>query len=134
MQLWWISLSGGEAEPLTYLPGGVRSFQWSPDGKSIAFIRTDTDTPEERERKQSKNDQNLINRDYKYDRLWIYDLASRQARLLTAGDLNIDTLDWSPDNCNDRLPRLPYAAPRRLLAGLQGHRLRRPHRRDRSHD
>jgi dipeptidyl aminopeptidase/acylaminoacyl peptidase len=98
MQLWWISLSGGEAEPLTYLPGGIRSFQWSPDGKSIAFIRTDTSTPEERERKQSKNDHNLINRDYKYDRLWIYDLASRQARLLTAGDLNIDTLDWSPDN------------------------------------
>ena len=99
MQLWLISLTGGEAEPLTYLPGGIRSFQWSPDGKSIAFIRTDTDTPaEDRDRKKAKNDQNLIDHDYKYDRLWIYDLASRQARLLTTGDLNIDTVEWSPDD------------------------------------
>jgi dipeptidyl aminopeptidase/acylaminoacyl peptidase len=96
-QLWWISLSGGEAEPLTNLPGGIRSFKWSHDGKFIAFVRTDTDTPEERERKAAKNDQNRIDRDYHYDRLWIYDLAARQARLLTTGPLNIDAIDWSPD-------------------------------------
>jgi dipeptidyl aminopeptidase/acylaminoacyl peptidase len=97
MQLWWIALSGGEAEPLTNMPGAIRSFKWSPDGKFIAFIRTDTDTPEERARKLAKNDQNLIDRDYHYDRLWIYDLSSHQARLLTAQDLNIDAIDWSPD-------------------------------------
>lgn len=97
MQLWLISLAGGEAEPLTNLPGGIRSFKWSPDGKSIAFIRTDTDSPEERDRKKAKNDQNLIDRDYKYDRLWIYDIALRQSRLLTSSDVNIDTIDWAPD-------------------------------------
>jgi dipeptidyl aminopeptidase/acylaminoacyl peptidase len=97
MQLWWIALNGGEAEPLTNMPGGIRSFKWSPDGKSIAFIRTDTDTPEERARKDAKNDQNLIDRDYHYDRLWIYDLALRQARLLTTQDLNVDAIDWSPE-------------------------------------
>lgn len=97
MQLWWIALNGGEAEPLTNMPGGIRSFKWSPDGKSIAFIRTDTDSPEERSRKAAKNDQNLIDRDYHYDRLWIYDLSTHQARLLTTQDLNVDAIDWSPD-------------------------------------
>ena len=96
-QLWWIALSGGEAEPLTNMPGNIRSFKWSPDGKYIAFVRTDSDTPEQRERKAAKNDQTLVDREYHYDRLWIYDLAQHQARLLTAQDLNIDAMDWAPD-------------------------------------
>lgn len=96
-QLWWISLAGGEAEPLTNLPGNIRNFKWSPDGRFIAFIRTDSDTPEQRARKADKNDQTFIDREYHFDRLWIYDVAQRQARLLTTGDMNIDTLDWSPD-------------------------------------
>jgi dipeptidyl aminopeptidase/acylaminoacyl peptidase len=98
MQLWLISLSGGEAQPLTYLPGGIRSFHWSRDGKSIAFIRTDTDTPAEIARKKDKDDYIRVDRDYKFDRLWIYSLAEHQARLLTNADINIDAFDWSPDD------------------------------------
>jgi len=97
VQLWLIALGGGEAEPLTNLPGGIRAFKWAPDGKSIAFIRTDTDSPEEQARKKAKNDEKFVDRDYHFDRLWIYELASHQARLLTTQDMNIDTLDWSPD-------------------------------------
>ncbi len=98
MQLWLISLTGGEAEPLTYLPGGIKSYHWSHDGKTIAFVRTDTDTPAEIARKKDKNDEDFVDHHYKYDRLWLYDLATHTAHLLTTDALNIDTIEWSPDD------------------------------------
>ena len=97
MQLWWISLDGGEAEPLTNLPGGVRSFKWSKDGKRIAFLRADPDTKAEQDRKKLKNDEEVIDSNYHFQRLWVLDVAAHEARLLTTGDQNVDTVDWSPD-------------------------------------
>jgi dipeptidyl aminopeptidase/acylaminoacyl peptidase len=97
MQLWIISVRGGEATPLTDIAGGIKSFKWAPDGKSLAFVRRDQDTKIEREQKKKKNDQIAANEDYKYDRLWIYDLARNEARAVTAPPLNIDDFDWSPD-------------------------------------
>jgi dipeptidyl aminopeptidase/acylaminoacyl peptidase len=97
MQLWMISLHGGEAVPLTNIAGGIKSFKWSRDGKYLAFVRTDQDTKEERERKKVKFDEVVVDHDYKYDRLWILDIAQHQARLLTKSQINIDAFDWSPD-------------------------------------
>ena len=111
MQLWWIALDGGEAEPLTNLPGGIRSFKWSNDGTRIAFIRTDSESKDERDRKKNKNDRTFVDHEYHFDRLWVYGLATHQARLLTTQDANIDTIDWSPDDQTilsrvSRTPRL----------------------------
>lgn len=96
-QIWLISLQGGEATPLTDIYGGVKSFEWSKDGEALAFIRTDQDTKEEVERKRRKEDQIEVDKNYKFDRLWIYTLATHQARLVTKADANIDSFDWSPD-------------------------------------
>ena len=96
-QIWLISLDGGEAYPLTAIPGGVKSFRWSQDGRLLAFVRTDQDTKEEAERNTRKEDQVQVNKNYKFDRLWTYELATHQAHLVTRTDVNVDDFDWSPD-------------------------------------
>lgn len=96
-QIWILPLRGGEATPLTDIPGGVKNFTWSSDGKLIALIRTDQDTKQEGELKNRKEDQIEVDKNYKFDRLWVVDVAARQARLITKTDMNIDDIDWSPD-------------------------------------
>jgi dipeptidyl aminopeptidase/acylaminoacyl peptidase len=98
MQLWLISMRGGEAVPLTNIPGGIKAYRWSHDGKTIAFIRRDQDSKPERDRKKAKNDEVAVDQNYKYDRLWLYSLDSHEASLLTKADSNIDAFDWSPDD------------------------------------
>ncbi len=96
-QIWVIPVGGGEAHPLTDIPGSVRSFKWSRDGRFLAFARTDGDTKEERDRKARKADHLLIDRDYHFDRLWIYTLSDCTTRLVTRKDTNVDDYDISPD-------------------------------------
>src|SRR5580704_4762832 len=95
-QIWLISLHGGEAIQLTAIPGGVKKFKWSKDAKQLAFVRSDQDIKEEAERKQRKEDHIEVDANYKFDRLWVYDLGSRQARLVTKENMNIDDFDWAP--------------------------------------
>ena len=51
-QIYLLSLTGGEAEPLTKGKRNISRFEWSRDGKQIAFIAPDakTDADEKRDR------------------------------------------------------------------------------------
>ena len=42
-QVWLLDRSGGEAERVTDLPGGVSDYAWSPDGSRLALIAADPD-------------------------------------------------------------------------------------------
>src|SRR6185312_3237636 len=42
-QIWLLNRTGGEAEKVTDLPGGVSDYAWSPDGKRLALIAADPD-------------------------------------------------------------------------------------------
>ncbi len=45
-QVWLLNRAGGEAQRLTEMPGGVSSFEWSPDSTRLVLLSRD---PEEQE-------------------------------------------------------------------------------------
>jgi dipeptidyl aminopeptidase/acylaminoacyl peptidase len=112
-QVWLLDRSGGEAERITDLPGGVSDYTWSPDSRRLALIVSDPDPdstassldttvkttprPIVLNRFQFKEDETEY-LDSRRDHLYLFDLASRKAEILTPGEYNELWPSWSPDN------------------------------------
>jgi len=88
----------GEKRPvrLTNMPGGVEQFQWSPDGRMIAFTAEETASPKERERRSAGDDAVVVDRNFTPARLWIVSLSDRKTVQLTKQDFEISEFRWSP--------------------------------------
>lgn len=118
-QVWLLDRAGGEARRLTDLPGGVVDFSWSPDGRRLALIASDPDPDEAAEpagdaaqegkgetektpspividRYQFKEDVTGYLRHLR-DHLYLVDVESGKAELLTPGDYDEHSPAWSPD-------------------------------------
>jgi dipeptidyl aminopeptidase/acylaminoacyl peptidase len=96
-QVFLMPVGGGEPERLTEHTGGVRSIAWSPDGKSIAFVADQEPTPAEEKRIKEKDDAIVVDTNYKFNRLWVIDVATKQARMLPTGEVVASDPQWSPD-------------------------------------
>jgi dipeptidyl aminopeptidase/acylaminoacyl peptidase len=100
--LYVLSTSGGEAEPLTELKSSVINFAWSPDGRSIAYTMTDPKTEEEEKNDKGKNDWRWIDENIKFARLYLLSVqkdanGKREPRKLTTADYHVGDFDWSSD-------------------------------------
>lgn len=113
-QIYLISLNGGEARPLSDVPGRIGSFNWSPDGKSFLCVVQKLD-PEELERQQDEQKKKLGVVVRRYERLfykldgfgylpkerwhlWLVDAFSGKARQLTDHPVfDEQVATWSPD-------------------------------------
>lgn len=106
-QLWLLNRLGGEAQPLTGFNGDVVDYDWSPDGERLALIVMDED-PRRTADKDKTPPPIVIDRFYfKEDetgylgalrqRLYVFDVATRKAQLLTPGAYNESLPAWSPD-------------------------------------
>jgi dipeptidyl aminopeptidase/acylaminoacyl peptidase len=111
-QVWLLNRAGGEAERVTELAGGVSGFEWSPDSSRLVLVSRDPEKKAEDEdeseekthdtpkpividRYQFKSDsQGYLER--RYERLYIFDIETREAALLTEGAYDSSEPVWNP--------------------------------------
>jgi dipeptidyl aminopeptidase/acylaminoacyl peptidase len=112
-QVWLLDRAGGEARRLTEIAGGVSEHVWSPDATKLALIVTDPQEKGDEAGKEANGedetpppiviDRYLFKRDRigylgdRRDRLWLFDVATRAATLLTPGPYDAASPAWSPD-------------------------------------
>ena len=101
-----LDTAGGEPEKLTSEPGAIRTFSWSPDGKSIAFLASDPAHPDEERRTAEKDDARVVGENIRQMHLHVIDVEKR-ARRLTRGPFSVNALSWSPDGKTIAIERLP---------------------------
>jgi dipeptidyl aminopeptidase/acylaminoacyl peptidase len=96
-QIWLIRPDGGEPQPLTSAPGSVSDLAWSANGRTIGFIAREPKSEDRKKREREKDDAWTPSENYPWGRLWVIDVASREARQLTKGDLHVSGFAFSPD-------------------------------------
>ena len=105
-QLWLLDRRGGEAQRVTELKDGIDEYAWAPDSKRIALImRASLDTADSANTKPKpividryhfKDDDNGY-LDSTRAHLYLFDVASKKATLITPGRFEEANPSWSPD-------------------------------------
>lgn len=103
-QIYLISPFGGEARQLTQVETGVTSFEWSPDGRRIAFTAPDPETAAQKAQEEKYGDFRIIGDDYTMTHLWRIDLSNPLAeqmpppeRITSGREFTVGSFSWSPD-------------------------------------
>lgn len=113
-QIYLLSMTGGEARPLTEMPKGAGEIVWSPDGRSIAF--SSTTLPSDFEKKSGEDSDVRVITSAKYrmngagyiesDRpghIWLVQIpetpgVAQKAKQITSGEFSEGDITWSRDS------------------------------------
>lgn len=97
-QLWLLNADGGEAWQLTSARDGVSAYSWSPDGKRIAYLTTDSLSRDAEARLRRRDDPKVYEGDLRLSHIWVVDVATKVATKITSGAYTVrGAPSWSPD-------------------------------------
>src|SRR3989454_1126634 len=113
-QVFALPISGAAPRALTSAPEGVFAHEWSPDGKSLAYLTRDGMTPDEVRRRQDKSFVIRADAPDPATRLVVQPPDGSAPRVLTAAAHYVDGFSWSPDSrelAYSAAPRSGFSAP-----------------------
>jgi dipeptidyl aminopeptidase/acylaminoacyl peptidase len=97
-QIWLLRTDGGEAWQLTEAKEGVGTYEWSPDGKSIAYLGREPLPKEEEEARRRKDDERVYEGDFRMQHIWTIDVESKKTTQVTSGtEQTVRSMNWAPD-------------------------------------
>jgi Tol biopolymer transport system component len=97
-EVFGIPLSGAAPEALTRAPEGAFTYEWSPDGKSLAFLTRDPMPRDEERQRQEKSFVARADSPDRPTRIVVQKVGRPSAlRMLTPPSQYVDALSWSPD-------------------------------------
>ncbi|HLJ75502.1 MAG TPA: S9 family peptidase [Thermoanaerobaculia bacterium] len=100
-QIWILSPNGGEAWLLTKHGAKIDAFEWSRDGKRIAFTAPVPESKAHKDRKEKYSDYVIFEADYDQNQLWVVDVkdgvTAEAAQLTSDPKRDVTGIDWSPD-------------------------------------
>ncbi len=97
-QVFFMYMDGGEAWQATKHEGGVSGFSISPDGKRLLLSADEPLTAEDRRRQRERDDAEVVDEQFRWTHLWLFDIETSQEKRLTAGDFTVSDPQWSPDS------------------------------------
>ena len=109
-QLWLMNRLGGEAEKVTEFKGAVTDYDWSPDSRRLVLVVEDPDpeSADEKAKAEKKTPKPIVIDRFQFkedgigylrerrQHLYLFELSSRRAEILTPGSYDEYFPVWSP--------------------------------------
>ena len=92
-----LPIAGGEPKQMTSAPEGVSTYEWAPDGRTIAYLSVQSMSEEEERRRKDQTFVIQVDRQNRPPRLWLQALDGGAPRAITPLDHFVDGVSWMPD-------------------------------------